>query len=154
MTLPQLSISGLKYSTGFHFSESQIGINQGQSYIMNIDSSSFLYNFNFNLCAYVIPLLVSFIVLIYKLKFKHLPSKRDIAQQTYEVIMGETILYLAIFNFLPLISYAYQFYAYSPKDNYYDSLAIFTASLFLIFGIFNYFVKPEIVGIFRSCFRT
>jgi hypothetical protein len=88
LNLPLLSLSGLKYSTGLHFKDSPITLSQGQSYIMNLDSSSFIYNFNFNLLAYLLPLLSSFIILLYKLRYKHLPARRDLAQQTYEVIMG------------------------------------------------------------------
>lgn len=83
-----LSLTGLKYSTGVHFSPDIIPLSQNQPYILGLDTTSFLYNFNFNLCAYVPPLLISGIILIYKLRYKHLPSKRDLAQQTYEVIMG------------------------------------------------------------------
>lgn len=83
-----LSLTGLKYSTGVHLGPDIIPLSQNQHYIMDLDTSSFLYNFNINLCAYVPPLLISGIILIYKLRYKHLPSKRDLAQQTYEVIMG------------------------------------------------------------------
>ena len=86
--MPLLALSGLKYSTGIHLEDSLIAINQGQSYILQFDSSSFLYNFNLNLAVYALPLVISFFILLYKLRYKHLPALRDLAQQTYEVIMG------------------------------------------------------------------
>lgn len=103
----------------------------------------------------MLPLVFSFVILLYKLRYKHLPAKRDLAQQTYEVIMGETILYLVVFNFSGMVCFAYLFYSYSQKsNNFYDNLAIFIAGLFSIFALFNFFAKPEIVGMFRSAFRT
>jgi hypothetical protein len=83
-----LSLTGLKYSAGVYLGPDIIPLSQNQHYIVGLDTTSFLYNFNFNLFAYVPPLLISGIVLIYKLRYKHLPSRRDLAQQTYEVIMG------------------------------------------------------------------
>ena len=155
LNLPLLSMGGLKYSTGLHFSDSLVALNQGQSYGLQLDSSSFLYNCNLNLAAYVLPLALSFVILLYKLRYKHLPAKRDLAQQTYEVIMGETVLYLAVFNFSGMVCFAFLFYTYSQRTNdFYDNLAIFVAALFSVFALFNFFAKPEIVGMFRSAFRT
>ncbi len=155
LTLPLVALSGLKYSTGLHFEDNMIAMNQNQSYILGFDSSSFLYNFNFNLAAYSLPLIISFFILLYKLRYKHLPAWRDLAQQLYEVLIGETILYLVIFNLGPLIVYSYLFYTSSPKSiEYYDSAAIALAVAMTLFAFFNFFFKPEIVGMFRSAFKT
>ncbi len=83
-----MSLTGLKYSTGIHLGPDIIPISLNQHYIMDLDTSSFLNNFNINLLAYLPPLALSCIILIYKLRYKHLPSRRDLAQQTYEVLMG------------------------------------------------------------------
>ena len=154
LTLPLLALSGLRYSTGMHFEDSLITLSQGQSYVLQLDSSSFLYNFNLNLAAYALPLVVSFFILLYKLRYKHLPALRDLAQQTYEVIMGETIFYLAMFNLSGLIAYAYLYYASPKSTEYYDNAAVAIAVIITLFALFNFFVKPEIVGMFRSAFKT
>ncbi len=143
LTLPLLALSGLRYSTGVHFENSPIALSQGQSYVLQLDSSSFLYNFNLNLAVYALPLVISFFILLYKLRYKHLPALRDLAQQTYEVMMGETVLYLAMFNFSGLIAYAYLFYCSSPKSmEYYDNAAVATAVIVTLFALFNFFAKP------------
>lgn len=83
-----LSLSPFKYSTGLHFEAVLVPLTDSQSYVLQFDATSFVSNFNVNLVAYFIPLIMSFFVLLYKLKNKHLPSRNDFAQQLYEVFLG------------------------------------------------------------------
>lgn len=83
LTLPMVTLNGLRYSSGLHFTSEPIKLSQNQNYIMGVDTSSFIKNFNFNLLSYLLPLAFSLLILIYKLRNKHLPARRDLAQQTY-----------------------------------------------------------------------
>ncbi len=150
-----LSLSPFKYSTGLHFEAVLVPLTDSQSYVLQFDATSFVSNYNVNLVAYFIPLIMSFFVLLYKLKNKHLPSRNDFAQQLYEVFLGETFFYITVFNLVALVSYSYLYYTLSSDTaNFYHNLVLLFAIVFSIFSIFNYFFKPEIMGIFRSAFKT
>ena len=56
--------------------------------MLQFNINSFLNNFSVNIAILLAPLVISIVILLYKVRNKHLAAKSDLAQQLYEVIMG------------------------------------------------------------------
>ena len=47
-----------------------------------------MYNFNWNFLLYILPLILSLLALAYRLRYKHLPTRRGVGQQYYDILTG------------------------------------------------------------------
>jgi hypothetical protein len=103
---------GFKYSLGIDISKSQIeGMNDSPGYLYNVNSSSLMNNFNINFLLILVPALLSPIFMLYRIKNKHLPVKKDFGKSATEVLIGEMLLFFVVFNFNGLVSYSYLYFS-------------------------------------------
>jgi hypothetical protein len=103
---------------------------------------------------YIIPLVSSFFFLLKKLYYKHLSALKQTNQQGEEISLGEILLYFSVVNLYPLCAYSYLHYNNSTESDYWSSVFIFGSILVTLFAIYNIFYRPEIIGSFRSSFKS
>jgi len=70
------ALSGFMFSFGIQMKSNMNDNIHSKSYALDLNSSSFIYNFMFNLIAYVIPILLSLTFLILRLFFHKIQKRK------------------------------------------------------------------------------
>lgn len=70
-------------------------------------------------------------------------------------MLGESLLYVSIFNLYGLVSFSYLYFTLSyDNHHYWSGMVIFCAAFFTLFAFYNYSCRAELMGFFRGAFRS
>jgi hypothetical protein len=134
---------GLKYSISVDIFNSEIGtIINSPGYLYNINANSFLNNFNINFLLVLLPAVISPFFMLYRIKNKHIPMKKDFGKTISELLIGEMLLYFVVFNLHGLVAYSYLYLRSTHEGQITNTITMIAASIFSLFAISNLFIRP------------
>lgn len=80
--------------------------------------------------------------MLYRIKNKHLPVKKDFGRSAAEELIGYTLLYLIIFNFYGLFAYTDMYLQSKKVDELWNIMVLGASLLLTIFSWSNLIFRP------------
>jgi hypothetical protein len=153
VTMAVLSLKGFKYALGVQLPDSLAMSSSSSGYFLETSSHTMAGYYTINFFLFLVPL-GALVCLLYRLKHKDFPYKAEMGKHAEEFFRGELMLYISVFNILPLVVFSRLFLTFRDDFFFWDLPLAILSVLVITYSLIMYVQRPEIVGIFRSAFRS